>query len=545
MPSAPPRRRLAAVLCAGSLALAPLATAAAGATGLSDAERRGKGLYLTGESPSGAEVVALMGEAAVEVPASALPCAGCHGRDGRGRPEGGVDPSDLTWEALTRPYEVEMVTGRSRGPYDAAKLKRAITLGIDPSGNEIDAVMPRYRLTQQDAADLIAYIYKLGRDHDPGVAADRLTLGVLLPPEVGRFAAAGEAVKGVVAPWLAHLDAAGGVYSRRLEVRYLSQPVDPAARPAAVEAFLDAEPTFALVASFLAGAEGELTDLAERRGIPVIGPLTLAPDESFPLNRQVFYLDGGLPAQAAALAEAAKRRGEDGGGDVSAATSAEASGPRVAALLHPASGAFAGLADDLGERLTAAGFTVDRRPLPGGGFDATVAELRQTGVGDVFLIAPGDEETAFLAAAAAAGWSPRLHLLGSFAGPELLAGGTLPGRRFVAFNSLPADRTPAGVKRYHERLGEDGDAAPPGATEIAAYTALDLLAEGLRAAGRDLSREGLIEALENLRDHPTGLLPPVSYGPNRRIGARGAWVLEVGPEGPVRAEWVEPPRGPG
>ncbi|HMB53987.1 MAG TPA: ABC transporter substrate-binding protein [Thermoanaerobaculia bacterium] len=557
--TAPPRRHpthllLAALATALAVAPAPGELAAqeenapavaesaavadqAAVAGLTAAERRGKQIYVRGESASGSEVVALMGEAAIEVPASALPCAGCHGRDGRGRPEGGVDPSDLTWEALTRPYDVETTTGRTRGPYDTPKLKRAITLGIDASGNEIDAVMPRYRLTQEDATDLIAYIQKLGRDLDPGVTAERLTLGLLLPPAQGSFAAAGEAVRGVVDDWVEQINANGGFYSRQLAVRQLAQPADPAARAAAVDAFLDTESIFALVAPFLAGADAELADLAEERGIPMLGPLTLQPDESFPLNRQLFYLDGGAAAQGAALVENARGQVErpvpDDGG----------SAPK-AALLHPSEGSFAGLAADLAERLTAAGFTVDDRTMPADGFTATAEEMKAAGVGDVFLIAPGNEEAAFLSAATGAGWSPRVHLLGSFAGPELLAGGdVLPGRLFVAFTSLPTDRSPAGLQRYHQKLGHAEDAPAPNATEIATYAALDLLAEGLRTIGRDVSREGLIEALEDVRDHPTGLLPPVSYGPNRRVGARGAWVLEVGPEGPVRAEWVEPPPG--
>src|SRR3954453_21342240 len=74
---------------------------------------RGRRIYQEGTSPSGGAIVAGMGDGGVEraapggeVPASAVPCAGCHGRDGKGKPEGGVIPSDLTWTALPRPYGV-------------------------------------------------------------------------------------------------------------------------------------------------------------------------------------------------------------------------------------------------------------------------------------------------------------------------------------------------------------------------------------------------------------------------------------------------------
>jgi hypothetical protein len=54
-----------------------------------------------------------------------------------------------------------------------------------------------------------------------------------------------------------------------------------------------------------------------------------------------------------------------------------------------------------------------------------------------------------------------------------------------------------------------------------------LLVEGLRRAGRELSRVALVDALEALYGYETGVTPPLSYGPNRRIGARGAHVVAV------------------
>ena len=53
----------------------------------------------------------------------------------------------------------------------------------------------------------------------------------------------------------------------------------------------------------------------------------------------------------------------------------------------------------------------------------------------------------------------------------------------------------------------------------------------MKQAGRQLSRGRLIEVLEGLSEFDTGLTPPVSYSPNRRIGVRGAYVLAIDLEG--------------
>jgi hypothetical protein len=36
-----------------------------------------------------------------------------------------------------------------------------------------------------------------------------------------------------------------------------------------------------------------------------------------------------------------------------------------------------------------------------------------------------------------------------------------------------------------------------------------------------------VDGLEALYDYETGVTPPLSYGPNRRVGARGAHVVAV------------------
>jgi hypothetical protein len=43
-------------------------------------------------------------------------------------------------------------------------------MGIDASGNRLDAAMPHFAMMRADAGDLVAYLKKLSTDHDPGIA---------------------------------------------------------------------------------------------------------------------------------------------------------------------------------------------------------------------------------------------------------------------------------------------------------------------------------------------------------------------------------------
>ena len=53
---------------------------------LTPKEARGKQIYTSGISSSGEAITAHMGLGGFPLPASAMPCASCHGPDGRGRP---------------------------------------------------------------------------------------------------------------------------------------------------------------------------------------------------------------------------------------------------------------------------------------------------------------------------------------------------------------------------------------------------------------------------------------------------------------------------
>lgn len=88
-------------------------------------------------------------------------CAGCHGADGRGlRTPMFVSP-DITYQNLTDPNGMVEPDGE-RGPtYTDELIRRAVTQGIDAEGKPLAWPMPRWRLSDQDWSDLLAYLKTL------------------------------------------------------------------------------------------------------------------------------------------------------------------------------------------------------------------------------------------------------------------------------------------------------------------------------------------------------------------------------------------------
>ncbi len=228
---------------------------------------RGREIYERGTS-GGAEIVATM--SGTPVAASLVPCGSCHGSDGRGRAEGGVVPSDIRHATLTRPYDVTAPSGRRHGPYDDRSLVRAIAMGVDPAGNRLGEVMPRYQLSRDDAAALLGFLEMLGTRSDPGVSDDAITIGVL---------------GGELPSW-----DGGEVFGRRIELRDVNDL---------------SEDVFAVIA---ASATIDLATEADRLGVPVISLLSHAP----PPGRHVFHLFGGIEEQRRALSRDAVARKETG-----------------------------------------------------------------------------------------------------------------------------------------------------------------------------------------------------------------------------------------
>jgi hypothetical protein len=154
------------------------------------------------------------------------------------------------------------------------------------------------------------------------------------------------------------------------------------------------------------------------------------------------------------------------------------------------------------------------------------ALLRGGSVNAVFWFAPARGLDQLYRAATSAGSSPFLFAPNVLAGPELLAAPPdFAGRIFCSFPTLPSDQTSAGRSEFLKLAGE----APPSDAGFSrmALSSAKLLVRGLQQAGKEVSREKLVEILEALYDYNTEQTPAVTFTQNRRIGAAGVHVVGI------------------
>lgn len=473
------------------------------------AAARGKEIYINGVDVDGAQIKCVTGEQVTEVPAAILKCASCHGKDGRGKAEGGIFPSNIRWSELAKPYSLTMQSGRKRPPYSERLLLRAVTMGLDAGGNRLHATMPRYRLSHQQAADLVAYLKELDHEHDPGVTDDAIVLGVVLPPE-SSHGGMSRAVRETLTAAFDALNREGGVYGRKLLCRFASAPIENGA--AAFEAFIEREQPFALIESYIAGDEREIATMIERRRIPMIQPITLSTGFQPRNARYIFYLSSGVEGQCSALIKFAIERREMAAG-------------RSLLVVDD------GLAEEFLEEF-AKSPAVERvsslRLVRTGEIGDWPSLLSEANPNAVFWLASGRALQDFLAAAERAKIYPLLLAPSAFAGQRIYqAPKGFAERIFLSFPILPGDQSAQGRAEIH-RLAESGHFSEGDlATRISALSAAKLLIEALRKAGREVTREKLVAMCEQFYELNLGQMRPVSFGPDRRVGTTGTHVVGV------------------
>jgi mono/diheme cytochrome c family protein len=123
----------------------------------------GEQIYLTGTSPGNTPISTSGGT----IHGGYRSCASCHGENGKGLEVRMMMHSfrapDIRYTTLTsgHHHEDEAEHKDEHPPYTDETLMRAITQGVDPSGKQLDAPMPRWTMSDEDLVDLLEHLKTL------------------------------------------------------------------------------------------------------------------------------------------------------------------------------------------------------------------------------------------------------------------------------------------------------------------------------------------------------------------------------------------------
>jgi ABC-type branched-subunit amino acid transport system substrate-binding protein len=335
-------------------------------------------------------------------------------------------------------------------------------------------------------------------------------------PSTGPLTLMGQAVKNVSTAFFTELNSQGGVNGRRIELKFIETGATPKATRANLEQFLRDEHIFAMTGAFIAGAENEILPLVQEQGVPLVGPMTLYPQTGTPLNRQVFYLTSGIEIQARAMIEFM--------------TNSETLKTKKIGIVYANNERDLKVVDAVKDQVKKNGLNaIEVYPLATGTLDTAemVKQLRAGNRDFVIFIGTADNAPLLLKEMEKASWFPHVYPVGGFTNAIFDLSIEFNDRILLTFPTSPVDQTAEGIAEYRTLAEKYKLTTQSQAAQISAYAAAKILVEGIKRSGKDLTREKLIQSLESLSNYSTGLAPLVTYGPNRRVGAQGAYVIKV------------------
>lgn len=287
----------------------------------------GKRLYREGIGVSG-EPLKATGAAQTAFSGKEVACAACHRRSGFGTSEGQYAIRPITGPALfdeqtvvVRSPRIKAQLGtRQRAPYTDALLARAIRGGLDASGQPLNAVMPRYVMSDADVKAVSAYLATLSAQPSPGVNDEEIHFATVIQPGVSPEKR--RAMLDIMQTFFKDKDAnvryeeqrraVGNMRMYRayrkwvLHVWDLTGPSE--SWRAQLEANYQKQPVFALVGGLGNSSWRPIHEFSERYEIPSVFPQVSLPALT-PNNYYGFYFSRGFTLEAEVLARFFREQG--------------------------------------------------------------------------------------------------------------------------------------------------------------------------------------------------------------------------------------------
>ena len=361
-----------------------------------------------------------------------------------------------------------------------------------------------------------------------GSGVTATTIGIGVEAAVGSLSLDGENLGFQLA--FEEANAGGGVHGRRFvwtdRRRASGEPADVLA---VARDMIDRDRVFAVV-NFSGPAIGDIVAHARAARVPVLFPHTaLVSSEG---ERYLFTSFPRFEGESAVMFRyLAKERGL---GALAIAHDPNAYGTGFRDRLQ-------GHAAEFGYRVTAAAPVTARRP---GDLSTVLAALVATKPDAVVMALYPEQAQALMAARARAGWRGRMVSTGpltdeaSLAVPDGGADGTLG---FCHYPDPERSDVP-GVVRYRAALAQLRPGRAVDRYTLYGYTFGRLVVEGVRRAGRELTRERFVDAMERIVDWDAGgVMPNVSFSPTNHHAQRAGFICEMrGGRLVAVTDWITP-----
>ncbi len=348
-----------------------------------------------------------------------------------------------------------------------------------------------------------------------GVTKDQILLGY--PNDLsGPVAEVGRAVQNGVRMAEEEINAAGGVHGRKLKILVEDNGYDPKKGALVTEKLIHQDKVFAIVMATGTAPAAAALPAVLKAGIPHVCPVTAALMFSTPLERLGF---GCYPTNGGMVAGGLKHfmekekktrfcaiyQDDDFGAEVLEATEKQLAQGRLK------------LIESVGYKRGATDFSAQVSRVQGANCDA------------LLLVATVPPAAAVMLEVQRRGWKiPVIAAATAFDDSLLkLAKDAVEGMYAVAFVGTPNDERAAApikdwAKRYTAKFGQ-----PPTVSSTYGYMFTQVIAEGARLAGPDLTVDSFLKGLESMRNFKTVFGASFGFSSTSHLGVTGGLLYRV------------------
>ncbi|MDH7448115.1 cytochrome c/ABC transporter substrate-binding protein [Aquimarina sp. 2201CG14-23] len=466
--------------------------------GLTSKQKAGKDIYTKGIGVSDIKIMAEM--SGVQVPATIMPCINCHKADGTGNPEGGIIPSNITWNELTKNYGGKRLDSKKRPPYTEKSLRKVITTGMDSGNNQLNTAMPKYNMSREDIDNLIEYIKILGTDKEVGVTNSSISIGVVVPESTSVITNnKNKAIKKLVQAYCAAINDQGGIYNRKIFPIFLNADE------------LQNRQDFFMVLGF---GDKRVAKNVNQKSIPALLSYAKEKASSGLHNPYTFYAFPSLTAQSLSLVDFSKQK----------------------QLLQKETKATIIYYNDpirksISEEVATYYFqNFGKRPtivsLHENNIKETAENSEITTNGLLYYIGPNTLGDELLSALYKVNKSPNILLPGSLSGIDIFkAPSSFNNKIFIGYPTWITEQTTKGIQVYQDLAQNYGLDSKWKRTQLDMLSMLLTTGEGLKRIGRNLSRERFIKTMEGFFEYSNGLGPSITYNLNQRVGNPNVYIV--------------------
>ena len=354
---------------------------------------------------------------------------------------------------------------------------------------------------------------------DPGVTDNHILLG-MSSPFSGPNGAYGTEMKEGAMAYFAQVNAAGGVNGRKIELVALDDGYETDRAVANTKKLINENKVFALFAYYGSSPTTEAMKVFSEARVPLVGTISGADTLREPVNRYMFHLRASYADETETIV-----------------TQLVSIGVKNIAVFYQNDGFGKSGLDGVTRALKrfklapVAVATVERNSVAVAPAVAAIAKANPQAVIMVTLYKP---TAAFIREMRATGAIPQFSTL-SPVGADLLVkelGNDARGIGISQVMPYPWNDTVPVVHEYQKALQAYAKHKNYSYYGIEGYINAKLMVEGMKRAGKDLSREKLVSALDGLTDLDMGGFH-VSYTPGNHNGSRYVDLTVIGNNGRV------------